>query len=347
MKYLKNLNPKYLKNKTCLLRIDLNIKDNELRRTQAGKIHFRIESVLPTIKFLIRNKAKIVILSHRGQANTTASLQPFAKIFFRLLKKPVHFIKLQPDSADKITRSKIGSIFLLENLRFFKEEMENNKSFAKKLAGLGDIYINDAFAVCHRRNASVAVITKFIPSYTGFVLEKEIKNLNYAIKKPEKPLVVILGGDKILEKIRLLKYFTKKADFFLLGGLAVDTNINSNKIILPSDFVLENKRVADIGAKTIENYKKYIKKAKTIVWNGPLGKIENQKFRKGNNKIIAAVFQNKKAKIIIGGGQTISALQKAKPRHWPDKLFLSTGGGAMLEYLAGKKLPGIEALNKK
>ena len=216
MKYLKQLKLNQLKNKTCLLRVDLNIKSPE-------KDAFRLRAVLPTIKFLIKNKAKIIILSHRGRPSKALSikhqassytLKPFAKIISLLLRKPVHFMDFKKgfnasEISDTITRD---SILLLENLRFFPEEEKNNRQFAKKLASLGDIFINDAFAVSHRENASVAAITQFLPSYAGLLLEKEIGNLDAVMKKSKKPLVVVLGGAKVSDKIGLINNFFKKAD---------------------------------------------------------------------------------------------------------------------------------------
>ncbi len=262
----------------------------------------------------------------------------------------------------------------MENLRFSPEEEKNDKDFAKLLASLGDIYINDAFAVSHRANASVEAITQFLPSYAGLLLEKEISNLDAVMKKFKKPLVVILGGAKVSDKIGLINNFLKKADYFLIGGAMANTFFVfeglpvgdsfyektrlpagrqgytreitreiGRKIILPIDVVIYKRRILDIGPETVKKYDEIIKKAKTIIWNGPMGMFEDKKFAKGTEEIAAAILKNKKAKTVIGGGETISAL-KPKTYNLKPNIFLSTGGGAMLEYLAGKKLPGIEAL---
>ena len=371
------------------MRVDLNI---EFEKKDA----FRIQAILPTIEFLTQNGAKVIILSHRGRPkadskfkiqNSKFSLKPFAKIISELLKKPVHFIdfnigklgtsdvlKLMTSDVVNIKRSPSASIFLLENLRFFSEEEKNDEQFAKKLASLGDIYINDAFAVSHRANASVAAIAKFLPSYAGLILEKEIENLNAAMTNFEKPLVIILGGAKVFDKVGLIDNFSKKADNFLIGGAMANTFFAGQglpmgnslyepkmlslvgdlltsvapKLILPVDLVIHQKQILDIGPETIKNYQKFIQNANTIIWNGPLGFIENKKFAKGTQEIARAILKNKNAKIIIGGGETITALNKIDSRFkiQDSRFFLSTGGGAMMEYLAGKKLPGIAALKK-
>ena len=256
----------------------------------------------------------------------------------------------------------------MENLRFFPEEQINSRSFAKKLADLGDYYVNDAFAVSHRANASIAAIASFIKSFAGLQLEKEIKNLNGLLKKAEKPVILILGGGKPTDKIGFLKAFFLKADYFLLGGgiantflaaqklpignslrdhnkktLAFINRINRRKIIQPVDYVINNKQILDIGPKTIDLYSRYIKIGRTIVWNGPLGLIETARFAKGTKAITEKISQHK-AFSIVGGGETADFIIKLKM----DKKigFLSTGGGAMLEYLSGKPMPGLEALNK-
>ena len=222
-----------MQNKICLLRVDLNIQNADLRGQTRGTTrkqnwHLRILAVLPTIEFLIGNGAKVVILSHRGRPQKVSSikyqvssytLKPFAKILSSLFKKPVHFIEGTTFHAWNVE----GDIFLLENLRFLKDEEENSGKLAKQLASLGDIYINDAFAVSHRKNASVAAITKFLPSYAGLLLEKEIKNLDKAMKSPKKPLIVILGGAKISDKIGMVKNFLNRADYFLVGGGMANT----------------------------------------------------------------------------------------------------------------------------
>jgi len=383
MKFLSQLKPNQLRNKICLLRVDLNIQNADLYGLARGfiRVPLKITAILPTIKFLTGNEAKVVILSHRGRPQKTKnlklktgnySLKPFAKIFSQLLKKPVRFIDfgISQKLKSEIENSPVGSVFLLENLRFFAEEENNDKRFAEKLASLGDIYVNDAFAVSHRENASVSAITEFLPSYVGLVLEKEVENLNSATAKFKKPLIVILGGAKVSDKVGLIDNFSKKADYFLIGGAMANTFFASQglpvgdslyekevdlagmasrlgrKIVLPRDTVIYRKQILDIGPETIKEYQKFIKNAGTIVWNGPMGLIENERFAKGTKEIAAAILKNKNAETVIGGGETIASLNlKAINYKLKANVFISTGGGAMLEYLAGKKLPGLEALN--
>jgi len=383
MKSLVSLKNKNLAKKICLLRVDLNIEDEDLKRWQKNHKNtpFRIQAVLPTIKFLIDRGAMVVILSHRGRPQISSkfkvqsskfTLRPFTKIISKLLKKPVQFIDFNLGTSDvqKLTSilrtSDVLKIFLLENLRFFEGEEKNDKSFAKKLASLGTFYVNDAFAVSHRKNASVAAITKYLPSYIGLQFEKEIKNLKIVMKKSKKPLAVIIGGAKISDKLGLIKNFSKKADYFLLGGGIANTFMAAlgmpmgdslyekemipeakkilktmpEKIFLPIDFLINKNQILDVGPNTINFYNKKIQAAKTIIWNGPMGKFEDRRFAKGTEEIAKTLFfKNKKAKIVIGGGETVASLPlKPKTYNLKPNVFLSTGGGAMLEFLAGKKL---------
>ena len=368
VKFIELLKKEDLFGKTCLLRVDLNIAEKEAKNSP------RVKGILPTIEFLIKNGAKVVILSHRGRPkgfNKKQSLKPFVKILSSLLnptltrKCGIHFIDFNKSWAQilaSINRS--NGIFLLENLRFFSEEEKNDAKFAKQLASLGEIYVNDAFAVSHRVNASVAAITKFLPSYAGLLLGKEIKNLHFAMN-PEKPLVVILGGAKISTKICLIKNFESRADYFLIGGgiahnfllaqglpigdsISEEKTVNfakkmlkNNRVILPVDYVIKNRKILDIGPNTVKLYSDIINKAETIIWNGPMGHFEDKKFAKGSEEIAKAIL-NSRAFSVIGGGETTSLMSNVKRQM--SNVFLSTGGGAMLEYLAGKKLPGIEAL---
>jgi len=390
MKYLSSLSKKNLANQTCLLRVDFNIENADLYgyEHELTRIPLRVERVLPTIKFLIDRGARVVILSHRGRPKTQISadsqrksalsqrrsaftLKPFAKILSKLLKKPVQFIDFNLRKSDflrlrnKIKNSPPGSVFLLENLRFFSGEEKNDKKFAQQLALLGDFYVNDAFSVSHRAHASVVAITQFLPSYIGLALENELKKLNQVMKNPEKPLIIMIGGAKISDKIGVIENFSKKVNCFLTGGGVANTflaarglfigkslydkdvnahellNRYSRKLILPIDFVIEKGKILDIGPKTIKKYTEIIKSAKTIIWNGPMGYIEDKKFREGTEEIIKAIMKSR-AFAVVGGGETTSIMSKVKGQK--SKVFISTGGGAMLEYLAGKKLPGIEAL---
>jgi len=377
-----------VKNKKVLLRADFNVDLDE-----NGKIlsDFRIRAVLPTIDYLFQNGAsRIIIISHLGKPKARdekLTLKPVGEKLQQLLGRPVVFLddcrgeKIKKAIGEAVNNSSI----LLENLRFYPEEENNDNNFAKELASLADIYVNDAFGVCHRLNASVAAVTKFLPSFAGLLLKKEIENLNKVMAGFERPLVLILGGAKISTKLPLIKSFSAMADSILLGGALVNTilkawsfsvgqslvedemiseasQIGSAKaeLILPGDFLVGSSMEAkaaeirrlgevqgedwilDIGPASQMMFSDIIKKAKTIVWNGPMGYFENPVFSEGTKKIIEAVAASS-AFSVVGGGETLTALEKW---NFLDKMsFVSTGGGAMLSYLAGEKMPGIEALN--
>lgn len=372
--YLSNADKKSLRG-TALLRLDFNTEDE-----------WRMEAALPMVRFLLKNSEKVLIFSHRGRPAFTKvsagkpkgfdkklSLKKDAANLSKMLGRKVVFLpKLDlAKIKKKIARAKKGSVFVLENLRFFKGEENNDGKFAKKLASLGDFYVNDAFAVSHRGNASVSAITRFLPAFAGFEMERELKFLSCVMTKPKKPLVIVLGGAKAHGKLGILKYFRKKAKWFLVGGATADTllflkgldikkslvdkdkkdlkNLRSvmryKNIVLPYDVKFENRMILDIGPKTESAFAEKLKKAGTIVWSGPMGAFENKKFAGGTIAIAKAIAANKKAFSVVGGGETVAFLKKYKL----DKkfTFLSTGGGAMLDFLAGEKLPGIAALQKR
>jgi len=345
MKLLSKAKSKELNNKTCLLRVDLNIK--------SLKDEFRIDSVLPTIKYLLKYGSKVIILSHRGRPtkiDNQLSLKPIAEILSKKIKKEVCFIShFNFKKIKEEINSNNNKIFILENLRFLQGEEKNNKNLAKELANLGDIYINDAFAVSHRKNTSVFAITKYIKSYAGLLLEKEISGLTKATRNPEKPLIVILGGTKIDDKINIVCNLNSKTKYFLLGSsvlnelknIKVSNIIKNKKCLVPIDFAKKNNQYFDIGPETLFFYKNIISEAGTIIWNGPVGKFEDKKYSKGTIEIAKAVT-NSKAFKVIGGGETANFILKKKMNNKVN--LLSTGGGAMLDFLSGKKMPGIEAL---
>ena len=361
IKFLSKINPEKLKG-VAILRLDFNTEDS-----------WRIDASIPTIKYLKKYADKILIISHKGRPNNfnkKLSLKNNASYLEKKLKTKINFIPHFNFSKIKqeIKKSPKKSIFVLENIRFLKEERTKKPELAKKLSELGDYFINDAFAVSHRSEDSVTGIAKFIPSYAGLELEKEIFYLNHILKKPKKPLILILGGTKTSDKLGVIKNFYKKAGWILIGGVSANTllflsgkNIyeslyEKNKkilkqlkkilkfknVLIPLDSKINNNQILDIGPKTIKLFKEKIKKAKTIVWSGPLGMIEKKPYDKGTLEIARAIIQNKNALTIVGGGETVMFFKKNKL----DKKikFISTGGGAMLEFLAGKKLPGIEVL---
>lgn len=380
---------KNLQGKTVFLRVDYNVAISQ------GKIQddFRLRASLPTINLLRSRGARLIIASHlgdpKGMAQAEYSLKPVAGRLRKLLKTPVKFIGAVKGPRVKAAVSRLGSgdILMLENLRFEQGELDNEESFAKELAALADIYVNDAFAVSHRRQASVAAIKKFIPAYAGLLVEQEVRALNKVLK-PKKPLVVVMGGAKISTKAPLISKLYSEADAILLGGglannflkyqgreiglslfdkdslLYVKKYFSRNKlkakIILPLDLVVQDKKgrvrvafpgdvkkneaIFDIGPATIGLYAKHINKAQTLVWNGPLGKFEENSFKQGTlsvARLIAARSQGR-AYGLIGGGETVTALNLTKMSEYVD--WVSTAGGAMLSYLGGEKMPGLEKI---
>lgn len=382
---------KNLKNKTIFLRVDFNVplKDGRVQDD------YRLVAGLETIKFLLAKKCRLLVATHLGEPPGEAvagySVKPVAARLKTLLDQPV---KLLPEAVGAkvkaaIGKMKPGEIIMLENLRFHHDEYDNDPRFAKELAALADIYVNDAFAVCHRAQASVSAIKKYLPSYAGLLLEKEISALD-RIKQPIKPLVVIMGGAKISTKAPLIAKLYPKADHILLGGaLANDffkfqgreigcslcdedgaiqvRNFFKNKklaakIILPIDVVVQTKKgeaalrppdgvgreeyIFDIGPATISLYASYIKKANTLVWNGPLGKFETAGFKQGTLSVARLVAERSSGPAygVVGGGETVAALQLTKMAEYVD--WISTAGGAMLTYLGNGKMPGLVGIIK-
>ena len=321
---IKNIN---VKGKKVLLRVDFNVP------VKNGKVEddFRIKQTLPTIKLLKQKGAKIILISHTTKKGGT--LRPMAKY----LK-----IKFIPDL--KLSNIKNGEVVLLENIRNFNGEESNNPKFARQLAELGDIYINDAFSESHRKYASIVSISRYLPSYVGLLFEKEVKSLEAAFKPPH-PFLLILGGIKFETKLGVLNKFLTIADKIFIGGAlavrALQMPVAKNpKIIFPTG----DPAALDANAETLKILKEKIKKAKFILWNGPLGDYEKG-FETGTIQIAKAIA-NSAAKSVIGGGDTIAVIRKAKIplNHFS---FVSTAGGALLEFLAKGTLPGIEALKKQ
>lgn len=331
-----------LKDKTVFVRVDYNVP----LKGRRIKDNTKIKASLPTIRYLLQKNCKIILATHLGRPKGKKVSALKTNLLARELKKFLRKEKITKLNGciskkvkGKIEKGRNKEIFLLENLRFYRGEKENNSAFAGSLAEPADFYINNAFAVSHRKHASVDAITRFIPSAQGFLLRKEINQLNKALK-PKKPLVWILGGIK-KDKTLALKYLPKKADYVLIGSglFPFLRNKRHRKLVLPVDLNQE----FDIGPKTIALYKKHLKKAKTIVWNGPLGQFEKKRFAAGSLKT-ARFISRLKAVTIIGGGETSEMIKKfglVRKMTW-----VSTGGGACLEFLIGKKLPGIEALKK-
>jgi phosphoglycerate kinase len=307
----------------------------------------RIKKTLPTIRLLLRKGAKqVVIISHLGRPknrkDSKYSMRKVATRLEALLKKPVKFQKAT--LKDKI--------LVLENLRFNKGEAKNDKQFAKKLAKLADIYVNDAFSNSHRKHASMCAVTNYLPSCAGLLLEKELEVMQNAIDKPKQPFIAIVGGGKIDTKLPLMKTMVKKADKVIVGSsiaqaLKKKKSISNKKILFPVDFIETNSKYFDIGPKTIKNYVSVIMKAKTICWNGPVGWYENKKYEKGTKaiaKAIAAATTKNKAISIAGGGETGEAIKRFRLTN--KFTHVSTGGGASLMLWRGTELPAVKALKQ-
>jgi 3-phosphoglycerate kinase len=372
---MKSVRDAEVKDKKVFLRVDFNVP------LENGKIqdNNRIVQALPTIEFLIEKRAKIIIGTHigrpKGKFSPEFSTIPIAEELARLLGKKVKATDhvISPAIEEEINLMKPGDILVLGNLRFHEEEEKNSESFAKALANYVDVYVNDAFAVSHRFNASVEAITNFLPSFSGLLMEAEITSLDLLVNNPEHPFVLVIGGAKVSDKAGLLVKLAEKADSALIGGAVGNTflaakNVDvskslidkemiqkckeiltkyQEKILLPKDY---NKKdveggfnILDIGPNTITDYKRVIAEAKCIFWNGNMGYTEDEKYKEGTLSIAQAMADNPNTKV-IAGGDTVGFVDKYNLR---DRFsFVSTGGGAAMQYLAGEPLPGIEALNK-
>ena len=385
-----------LEGKRVLLRVDFNVPLNNGSITETS----RIEKVLPTINFLIKKNAKIIIISHigrpKGKIVSNLTLKPIANKLSNLINKDVLFLnETIGDSVVRKTQSiSNGDVLLLENLRFFKEEELNQESFAKELSKLGDIYINEAFSCSHREHASVSNITNFIKTFAGIELMKEIKSINMLTNDAKKPVACIIGGSKISTKMGILNNLIRKMETIIIVG-AMANNFIKNKgynignsifekdkenlinniinlaknnncdLIIPQDVVVsknlsskgqiknleqinDSDLILDIGNKTIESISNIIDNSKTILWNGPAGYFEIDEFSLGSNKIAKKIIENTKNKSLVsvaGGGDTVAAINKFG--YSSGFTYLSTAGGAFLELLEGKILPGIRALEIK
>lgn len=385
--------------KKALVRVDFNVP---MSKTNKGEItdDARIQAAIPTIEGLIEQGAKVILMSHlgrpKGEANPDFTLEPVAKRLSEILDKEVKFLdsdKVVDDSIKaEVDKLEDGQVVLLQNTRYRGEEEANESEFAKELASLGDIYVNDAFGTSHRAHASNVGVASNLPSCVGELVEKEISVMGKALENPERPFIAILGGAKVSDKISVIENLLDKVDTILIGGgmaytflkaqgkeigkslleedkldLAKETMEKARekgvKFLLPADGVIADdvsedaegelvsideipadKMSLDIGPETIEAYSKEIENARTVVWNGPMGVFEIEQFSKGTFAIAEALAESD-AITIIGGGDSASAVEKAG---YKDRItHVSTGGGASLEFLEGKELPGIASIEDK
>lgn len=390
---------KNLKNKRVLVRVDFNVPIENKKVLEDT----RMRAVLPTIHYLIKNKAKIILVAHLGRPDgkvvRSLRLDPIAAHLSTLLGQKVKKLETRDFKFNEKTKNYFkkqiddmvpGQVIMLDNIRFSPNESKNTGMLSTDLASMADIFVQEGFAVAHRAEASVAGVAKFLPSYAGMLLEKEIKGLEKVIKKSKKPFVLVLGGVKVRTKTPVAENLMPKLDHILLGGAivnsylklkgykigksTVDEEVNgevekfcqNKKVILPLDFIVgtkdgghysvvdlektphmickNNEAIFDIGPKTIKLFATYIKKANTILWNGAMGYFEQYPYRTGTLSIARLVASRSQGKAfgVIGGGETLQAMDEVKMSEFVD--LVSTGGGAMLEFLSGKKLPGIEVL---
>ena len=384
-----------VKGKKVLVRCDFNVPQDENGNITDNR---RIVSAIPTIKYLLDNNSKVILCSHlgrpKGEVKAEFSLKPVAEELSKLLGKEVKLANdvIGEDAENLIENMNEGDIVLLENVRFHREETDNDPEFSKKLASFAEIFVNDAFGTAHRAHASTAGVADYLPAVSGFLIEKELNFMGDALNNPERPFMAILGGRKVSDKIGVIEALLEKVDTLMIGGamaytffkamgyevgnsiceldklelakelmakaeakgvkfmLPVDTRIGKEfspdtecKVVKCSEIPAEWEGF-DIGDETIKIYIEELSKAKTVVWNGPVGLFEFDKFAVGTNEIAKALGKLD-AVTIIGGGDSAAAIEKLGiPEQFS---HISTGGGASLEFLEGKKLPGIECLMNK
>ncbi len=383
----------HIRNKKVLVRVDYNVSMGVKNKIADDA---RIRQSLPTLSKLLQGNNKLILTAHLGRPegrNEKDSLRPVVEDLKKLLPHvPIHLVDdFYSDEGKKmLSEQKEGTILVIENIRFYEGERNNDEQFAKDLASIAEIYVNDGFGVSHRDSPSVTGVAKFLPSYGGLLLEREVEMISHLIRHPKKPFVAIIGGAKVSGKLQLLYRLTEIADFLILGGgisntflLADGANIGRSLaehdmvdevkkiqhhakekdtvILNVEDVVVGNKEdfeaggevkkcnevgdedlILDIGPLSQAKYAKIILEAKTLIWNGPLGYIENPQYARGTDFLYYTITQNSEVLSVVGGGETMAALGK---KEYLDKItHISTGGGAMLEFIEKGTLPGIEAL---
>lgn len=384
-----------VKGKRVLVRVDFNVPMNAEREITDDT---RIKAALPTIRYLVDHGARVILASHlgrpKGKPTDEFRMDPVARRLSELLGKPV--LKLNECVGDEVKAAVVamrdGDVVLLENLRFHAEEEANDEGFAKALADLADIYVNDAFGTAHRAHASTAGVARFLPAVAGFLMEKEIEVMGKALADPERPFVAILGGAKVKDKVGVVRNLLDKVDTLMIGGGMAYTFLKAQgfevgqsileadkidlarelmdkakargvRFMLPSDVVIADRfaedaktrvvpvdqippdwQALDIGPETVQTFAKEIAGARTVVWNGPMGVFEMKPFAEGTRGVAKALAESK-AVTIVGGGDSAAALEEMG---FADKVtHVSTGGGASLEFLEGKELPGVAVLKDK
>jgi len=383
-----------VKGKKVLVRCDFNVP-LDVNDKSVITDDRRITEALPTIKYLMENGAKVILCSHIGKTKDKQTLAPVAKRLSELLNREVTFAKdvIGEDAKAKAAALNDGDVMLLENVRIHAEEEANDAGFAKELASLAEIYVNDAFGTAHRAHASTAGVADYLPAVCGYLIQKEIGIMGDALENPKRPFLAILGGAKVSSKIGVIENLLDKVDAIMIGGgmtytfakaqggsvgksicetdkldlardilekakaknvkmyfpidsvCAKEISENAETIICPSNEIPDDVEGLDIGPKSIEQFKNAIKEYKTIIWNGPMGFSEIDIFANGTIEVAKSLAENEDAITIIGGGDSAAAVEKfgmsGKMTH------VSTGGGASLEFIEGKVLPGIDALNNK
>jgi len=380
-----------IEGKRVLLRVDFNVSlhpDHSIANDE------RIRQAVPTIEYLIKNHNRVIIISHLGRPIKREKKHSLRQVSERLQsylpKYKVRFIDEKIEKlTDMLSKQYEQEVILLENIRFYPQEQRGDAAFARLLSRYADVYVNDAFGVSHRPDASIVAITQMLPSYGGLLMKKEVETIGKAVKDPTHPFVAIIGGSKISTKLSLLSKLTEVADQLIVGGGLANTFLaaqgfnvgrsiceygelddarrlfytaveKNTSIKLPTDVVVarsikdtkgtvkdieevnSNELILDIGPETQRRYEQIILGAKTIIWNGPVGYFENKAFKHGTDAIYSAIVHNERSVSIVGGGDTIAAL--SHKRHLEIITHISTGGGAMLEYIEKGTLPGIDAL---
>lgn len=361
--------------RNVLVRVDFNVP------IEKGKItdDFRIRAALPTIDFLRKKGARVILISHLGRpggkSDRSLSLKPVKERLEKLLKRKVFFADdcVGEKAAEAVGRLKCGDVLLLENLRFHEGEKKNAARFVESLASLGDVFVNDAFGVSHRKHASVYGVAKRLKAYAGLLVQKEVRNLS--LDRPRRPFVALVGGAKVEDKLGVLKRLVKKADAVLVGGAMMFTFLKasgvevgkslvdegsideakrllrSKKVVLPIDVVLDSRDVVDVdsiprqrkgldvGPMTVQIFSSMLAQAGTVFWNGPMGMVEKSPFNKGTVAVARAIASSG-CRSVVGGGDTVAAIPELRDEFD----HVSSGGGAALEFVEGRKLPGLKVL---